>query len=1241
MEKSRLDCCTAIRVVCLVSGGNEFARSHACVTRSSSRSFSISMIGYCEKIQDALQFLSVEGWLRSDAFEGGDAHLVALVDGVRVAEGPVGAPMQRDDLDSAGAGAFQALLAGAIPAQGQLEVALKTTGGIEILRALSQEEREPFLPSGSIDYVDRVGIRGWVFDPATWLTGVAPRLLLDGISVELPLNELREEMRLAAPEGAKLGFFHSWQQIVERARGIDPTFVLKRGTHPVSLESSGIALDTHSYEHSPQIRGRIERTREGQLLGWAVDGEIAHMPAPLDVFLDGVRYRSARAGRDRADLVEKGIAPHGGGFRIPLPSASPTGVPDISLSIGAGLTGELLDGGPIPVEDLPPRRRDRTGLLQSLPVDEGDGIAIVVPIYKAAEDLARCLDALARSTTRPARLILIDDASGCSAVDGLLAEWRGRANVEVHVNDANRGFTGTVNRGIALAGRADVVLLNSDTMVTPGWLEGLRTAAYSEPGVATVTPLSNNAGAFSVPEIGVENRLSPGFDVDDQSRLVRQASLGLMPAVPTGNGFCLYIRRSCLDLVGSFDEAAFPRGYGEENDFCMRAWRQGMLHLIDDRTYVYHRRGASFGGEKEKQYAAGREVVDRRYPEYSTLTSVYADDPDMLAIRWRIRRAMADTASRPSLPRPRALFVISTLSGGTPQTNADLMAALSDRYEPWVLRCDSKRLELSRWEAGEMVRVEEHVLMRPIHGAVHRSSEYDARVADLIVRHGFEIVHIRHIAWHGIGLSSVCRGLGVPVVFSFHDFYTLCPNTKLLDHEKRYCAGKCTAGDGDCIAELWPKNSIPNLKHQFIGRWREMFATMLAECDAFVTTSPGARDVIRQEYEFLRDRDFRVIPHARDFAVMDNLAAVPSGGEPLRILVPGNISAAKGAELLEEIAGLDADGEIEFHILGDHGAIQARDNVIVHGRYKRSDFARIVRDIRPHLGAILSIWPETYSHTLTEMWACGVPVFALDIGAVAERIRESGGGWLEDVGASPDAVLRRLINIKRDRRDVRARGEQVLDWQRTIGATYDTSAMAASYDRLYREIFHRRRVFGGDVVPRPVALVLGGGLDDEGGRVLAERTRNHVGRSLIFRPIPASFPWREALLEPADLVLVRAIALRPFQIPDLVDRCAEAGLPIVVDAAGWPGENRGSGRPEDASLLKAAALTLAESEAQLDALKALWIEATLLEPQLGVRRWERVILGRTYGNGELPPAFMLYKHDGDAVALRNAIRRAQ
>src|SRR4029078_568222 len=149
------------------------------------------------------------------------------------------------------------------------------------------------------------------------------------------------------------------------------------------------------------------------------------------------------------------------------------------------------------------------------------------------------------------------------------------------------GFPASANRGMGASDR-DVVLLNSDTEVTAGWLEKLQAAGYSAAAVATATPFSNNATLCSLPRSFAANALPSGLDADGFGRVVEERSRREYPRIPTGVGVCLCVKRKVLDAVGAFDEARFGQGYGEENDFCMRALRAGYVHVLDDSTFIYH-----------------------------------------------------------------------------------------------------------------------------------------------------------------------------------------------------------------------------------------------------------------------------------------------------------------------------------------------------------------------------------------------------------------------------------------------------------------------------------------------------------------------------------------------------------------------------------------------------------------------------------------------------------------------------
>ncbi len=213
---------------------------------------------------------------------------------------------------------------------------------------------------------------------------------------------------------------------------------------------------------------------------------------------------------------------------------------------------------------------------------------------------------------------------------------RDRPTWELLRNTANFGFVASVNRGMAIYPDHDVVLLNSDTEVPPCWLQRLRSAAYKRQDIGTVTPFSNCGSLASYPAPNVENALPANLPLDRLDRFFQTANAGANVDIPIGVGFCLFIRRDCLDDTGAFDEAAFGKGYGEENDFCLRASRRGWTHVLAADCFVYHKGRGSFGEEKDVRVRQAYALLAERYPHYPALLQRhFADDPARL-FRFRV-----------------------------------------------------------------------------------------------------------------------------------------------------------------------------------------------------------------------------------------------------------------------------------------------------------------------------------------------------------------------------------------------------------------------------------------------------------------------------------------------------------------------------------------------------------------------------------------------------------------------------
>lgn len=162
---------------------------------------------------------------------------------------------------------------------------------------------------------------------------------------------------------------------------------------------------------------------------------------------------------------------------------------------------------------------------------------------------------------------------------------------------------------------------------------------------------------------------------------------------------------------------------------------------------------------------------------------------------------------------------------------------------------------------------------------------------------------------------------------------------------------------------------------------------------------------------------------------------------------------AKGGRLLEKIAALDNEGSFIFHLLGNVSP-ELKIPGVPHGPYRRENLERLVAEIAPHLGLIPSIWAETYSHVLTEMWALGLPVVGSSLGAVGQRIIANGGGLVFDPNLPSEAFaqIRELVSNRALYSDIRNKVELI--------ESVSIAEMVAQYEAVYEASIARRRTFG-------------------------------------------------------------------------------------------------------------------------------------------------------------------------------------
>ena len=304
-----------------------------------------------------------------------------------------------------------------------------------------------------------------------------------------------------------------------------------------------------------------------------------------------------------------------------------------------------------------------------------DNIDIIICIHNALDDVRNCLESISQYTTEPYNLILVDDGSDEPTKEFLASFASREPRCKLIRNETAMGYTYAANIGMKESQSPYFVLLNSDTIVGPDWIDRMYRVFLGDEEVGIVGPLSNTASWQSVPELSengdwAANQLPEGLTVSEMAKNIAKYSGCIFPAVPLLNGFCLMIRKKVIDRIGYFDERTFGQGYGEEDDFNLRAEEAGWKKVIVDDVYVFHAQSRSYS--HSQRYELSRlsgEKLRKKHGSEKIAASVAFMNPNrvMEGIRNRAR-IMTERENYLQLGRSftgkRVLFVLPIIDAG-------------------------------------------------------------------------------------------------------------------------------------------------------------------------------------------------------------------------------------------------------------------------------------------------------------------------------------------------------------------------------------------------------------------------------------------------------------------------------------------------------------------------------------------------------------------------------------------------
>ena len=550
------------------------------------------------------------------------------------------------------------------------------------------------------------------------------------------------------------------------------------------------------------------------------------------------------------------------------------------------------------------------------------------------------------------------------------------------------------------------VFLLAGTRVPEHWDARLVAAGQRAADAVAIAPLCVRHPILSAFESADHK---PQLTVDEVDQWLNEYAQGIEFTVPV-------MLESCLFLQGSYwQETSLQFEYDHQLLDSLRL--RGKWLLATDQVYV-----------DDSRTICNSDVAFLP----PAVTRAYSSRHPLMAERHALME-LSSRAEKPLLQRhclPVELHVGHSWGGGLSRWIENYIEA-DNSHNHYVLRSIG---DLSAYGqqiglypgAGTGPPIRTWLLAEPIHSTVIGQYEYRRLLQEVIEDFNVESLTISSLIGHAMDLLRT----GLPTTYVLHDFFPFCPALYA-------CYGSpCHSCKVSELEQCGSENPLHSyFKLESTQHWLEVRRAFFDAIEEHNIALVAPSISVVQRYSTLEqrmaDKTIHVIEHGLASDLVDRFSAAKNALEPadqgrLRIVVLGRMTPEKGELLLAEMIN-ELKGFADIWLLGagkNGHQFRTMTGVTVVDEYSLQELQEYLVDIAPHMGLLLSIVPETFSYTLSEMWAAGVPVLATRLGAFGDRIRDGENGWLEPIDAA--SILARLKDIDNNREGLAATRERVL-----------------------------------------------------------------------------------------------------------------------------------------------------------------------------------------------------------------------
>jgi glycosyltransferase involved in cell wall biosynthesis len=456
--------------------------------------------------------------------------------------------------------------------------------------------------------------------------------------------------------------------------------------------------------------------------------------------------------------------------------------------------------------------------------------------------------------------------------------------------------------------------------------------------------------------------------------------------------------RKAIKKIGLFDEI-FGRGYGEENDWCLRAAKHGFKNVILPNLFCFHNHNTSFTkSEKEELVEKNLKIVYKKYPHYRDEVRGVLENYKYEAIRNFIILLLSVKKSTKTVMRFE-----HTLGGGSEFALNDYLKQNYDNLSIIVRFIRKERVYKVEFffknYSGNYYTKDVEMIYNLFHYI---------KIDQIIVNQLVGYYFLEEVL---AGMIEIKKQFNPLVTINVRDFFCLCHSFALIDFNSKFCEGGDDFHCLECFSVIVNDNSYSR-KYTLL-EWRSMWSNFFKYADEITFFSEYTKNTFLKIFK----TGIETNKIKRDSIQLDYLRKieipVKKKNSIIEIAVIGTINFHKGAKLLNDIAELlrsNDNKDVVINIFGDIVEEYRHPLIRMKGRYKREDLPEIMENEKMDIVFIPSIWGETFCRTAEEAMLMDMPVAVFNIGAPPERVKNYKKGLIIDE-IRPDLALKMIVEF--------------------------------------------------------------------------------------------------------------------------------------------------------------------------------------------------------------------------------------